>query len=54
MTLDLFDLFTFTKEEVDHFGGTYIEIVNEDQDGLLYVEQSTVDLVIETLSNQGV
>ena len=53
MILDLFNLFTSTKADIDRFGGTYIEILNEEQDGLLYVELSTVDLVTETLSNQG-
>ena len=54
MTMDLFDLFTCTSDEVRRFGGTYIETLNEDQDGLLYIEQSIIDLVIDTLSTKGV
>jgi hypothetical protein len=49
--INLFDLFTVDRRETERSGGTFFEILNPSQDGVLFVPVSLADLVNETLSN---
>ena len=52
MNIDLFSLFTVTREEAMSQGGTFIETLNAAGDGVTYIPVSLADLVNETTTNQ--
>lgn len=52
MNIDLFSLFTVSREEATNQGGVFIETLNAAGDGVAYIPVALVDLVNEALSNQ--
>lgn len=52
MNIDLFSLFTITREEAMTQGGVFIETINAAGDGVAYIPVSLADLVNETTTNQ--
>jgi hypothetical protein len=52
MNIDLFSLFTISREEAMSQGGTFIETLNAAGDGVTYLPVSLAELVNETTTNQ--
>ena len=52
MNIDLYDLFTVSREEMNREGGVYIETLNANEDGVVYIRTSAFKQVIETATSQ--
>lgn len=52
MNIDLYELLTVSREEVLREGGVYIETLNANEDGVVYIRTSTLEQVIETVTSQ--
>lgn len=52
MNIDLFSLFTVTREEAMSQGGVFIETINAAGDGVVYLPVSLAELVNETTTDQ--
>jgi len=52
MNIDLYDLFTVSREEMIREGGVYIETLNANEDGVVYIRTSAFKQVIETATGQ--
>jgi hypothetical protein len=52
MNIDLYELLTVSREEMLREGGVYVETLNANEDGVVYIRTSTLEQVIETATNQ--
>jgi uncharacterized protein (DUF952 family) len=52
MNINLYELLTVSREEMLREGGVYIETLNANEDGVVYIRTSTLEQVIETATNQ--
>ena len=52
MNIDLYELLTVSRGEMLREGGVYIETLNTNEDGVVYIRTSTAEQVIETATNQ--
>jgi hypothetical protein len=52
MNIDLYELLTVSREEMLREGGVYIETLNANEDGVVYIRTSALEQVIETATNQ--
>jgi len=50
--VSLYDLMTISRKEMLQQGGTYIEILNESQDGIVYIPINLAEHVNDTISTQ--
>lgn len=49
--INLFDLFTVDRREVERNGGVFFEVLNANADGVVFIPVTLSHLVNETLSN---
>ena len=52
MNIDLYELLTVSREEMLREGGVYIETLNANEDGVVYIRTSALEQVIETVTGQ--
>lgn len=52
MNIDLYELLTVSREEMLREGGVYIETLNANEDGVVYIRTSALEQVIETVTSQ--
>lgn len=52
MQIDLFSLFTVSREEMLREGGAYIETLNADRDGVVYIKLDLIEMAAQSLINQ--
>jgi hypothetical protein len=50
--IDLFNLFTVKRQDVESHGGVFAELINPNNDGVVYLPLEKSELVNETLSKQ--
>lgn len=50
--INLFELLTLKESQMLRQGGTYAQILNANEDGVVYLKVDTAEIVNETLSNQ--
>lgn len=50
--IDLFNLFTVKRQDVESHGGVFAELINPNNDGVVYLPLEKSELVNETLSEQ--
>lgn len=49
--IDFFDLFTVNRRDAESSGGTFIELLNPNGDGVVYLPLDRAELVNEIFSN---
>lgn len=52
VTINLFDLFTVSREEAERDGGAYIETLNMNEDGVVYIKMDMIESANQFILNQ--
>lgn len=50
--INLFDMFTVSREEAERNGGAYIETLNMNEDGVVYIKADLVEMANQFIINQ--
>jgi len=52
MNINLYEILTVSREEMLREGGVYIETLNANEDGVVYIRTSALEQIIETVTSQ--
>jgi len=52
VVVNLFDMFTVSREEAERNGGAYIETLNENEDGVVYIKVNMAEMANQFIINQ--
>jgi hypothetical protein len=52
MNINLYELLTVSREEMLREGGVFVETLNANEDGVVYIRTSALEQVIETVTSQ--
>lgn len=52
MNINLYEILTVSREEMLREGGVFVETLNANEDGVVYIRTSALEQVIETVTSQ--